>query len=261
MIHAALSSAAFLGSSADEVLFAACEAGVTAVEWSSDGFLDPGDRATALRLMESTLRTGLCISSYSTLHRIGTYNLVGFDTLVHTALALQAPNIRAWAAPPGDDGACDRFVEAAKAAGDAAGGNGITLCLAMSPRSLLRWDGRAADLMARVDHPFVKLCWEPPCDRCFDRAMETLEGLSGHVGMIMRRPYPPFDDGLESRQEDWLEYLDAVDEQGGSPDMVRYVVIRSYGPHDAPRLAGEVRQIKRMNEMLRRYHRRRVFKT
>jgi hypothetical protein len=42
---------------------------------------------------------------------------------------------------------------------------------------------------------------------------------------------------LAENAEDWLEYLDAFDEQGGSPDMVRHVLIRSFKGGDTASLA------------------------
>jgi len=267
MIRTALSSAAFLGASADQVLDAARLSGVNAVEWSCDGFIERGDAATAADLMLKTLKAGLSIAAYSTIYRIGLHSLDEFGRLLSTARNLQAPLVRLWSAP-GLSGCYDErkkadefFIDQARYCGDLAGQQGITLCLSPARNSLLsNWD-RSANLLTSINHPFVKLAWEPSPDLSFDDSMQRFTRLSGQIGLIVARQYSS--DGtihsLVQRDEDWSLYLDAFDEQGGDSDMVRYVVIRAIKDGLAENLHADVALIKYYSEQLRRYYRRRIY--
>ena len=63
---------------------------------------------------------------------------------------------------------------------------------------------------------------------------------------------------LRDKAEDWLLYLDAFDEQGGAPDMARYVVIRAFKDGRPESLADDVKLVRHWAEKLRRYRRRRL---
>ncbi len=263
MIRPALSSAALLGASIDEVLRSAIDAGVSGVEWSDDGFLEPGDELSAGRAMMATLRAGLCTVSYSTLYRPGLHAPAAFSRVLASARILQAPVIRMWAPPPrgARRGEAKAFAAAVRDLGDLAGASGVTLCFGMARGSILDSYRRADEALSRADHPFVKLCWEPLPGTPFDESMESLSLLRGRVGMLCARA--GVRDGaarlLSEREEDWLHFIDAYDEQGGSPDMSRYVVIRSFKDRDEANLASDAGLIRVMSDKLRRYRRRRVY--
>lgn len=237
------------------------------MEWSCDGFVDRGDDSTAADLMLKTLKAGISIASYSTLFRIGWHSLDEFDKLLRTARNLQAPLVRLWAGPRSTGCYEERrqadaaFEEQARRLGDLAGQQGITLCLSPANNSLLFSRERVANLITAINHPFVKVAWEPSADLSFDDSMQCFGRLSGHVGMIVSRQHSR--DGtihsLVERDEDWSLYLDAFDEQGGDPDMVRYVVIRAIREDKPESLAADVVLLKYYSEQLRRYHRRRIY--
>ena len=84
MIHTALASAALLGESSETVLKTAFDAGVNGVEWSADGFLEPGNMAEAGNLMMNTLHAGLCSVSYASLYRFGIHDPVNFNKVLET---------------------------------------------------------------------------------------------------------------------------------------------------------------------------------
>jgi sugar phosphate isomerase/epimerase len=268
MIHAALSSAALMGSSPETVLKTARDAGLKGVEWSADGFLEPGDLALAGDLMMKTLRAGLCSVSYASLFRFGIHEQNSFCTVLKTADTLHAPMLRLWTGPR-EAGTCVGGVEGKPGrefAGeilrlaDMAGELGISLCFGFAKDSILDSYDSAVRFFSSLDHPFVKLVWELLEGSSFDTAREAFAALSGRIGLVLARSSRDQDSGsLAGNAEDWLEYLDAFDEQGGSPDMVRHVLIRSFKDGDTTILADDSCRIATWSRQLRQYHKRRVY--
>lgn len=262
MIRTALSSAALAGSDIQTVISAAASSGVQGIEWTGDGYLPPGDSAKAQEAMYATLRSGLCTASYAMPGRAGIEDRTAFSRALSTARELNAPVLRLLPALRSGSPAADAetFADLARTLGDEAGVHGVTLCFGMDPGSVLDSCQRAAGLLAAIDHPFVKLAWEPVAGAGFDDAMEAIVSVAGRVGLIVVHP-----DDLDGagnadgdRAEEWLQYLDALEEQGGSPDMTRHVVFRSV-PDRAERLSAAVATIKSWSATLRRYHQRRVY--
>ncbi len=232
------------------------------MEWSSDFGVESGDTAAAERTMLATLRAGLSTASYCTLFRAGLQSPTAFAPVLDTARALYSPTIKLWAgfkSPSLEDDA-ERFRRTANELADMAAKEGVTLCFGMGRGSAIDSYERARALMGAADHPFVKLCWEPLPGIPFDDAMATFNALSGRIGLLCARSAG--EDGrnalLRERDEDWLLYLDAFDEQGGSPDMARYVVIRAFKDGKPESLEDDCRLIRTWSEKLRRYRRRRL---
>lgn len=269
MIHAALSSAALLGASAETVLQTALDAGFNGVEWSADGFLEAGDIAVAGDLMMKTLRAGLCSVSYASLFRFGIHDHGSFSKVLDTTAALHAPMVRVWTGPCGvgtgvvdDEGkASQQFAGEILGLADKAGELGISLCFGLAKGSILDSYDHAVRFLSSLDHPFIKLVWEPLEGCGFDTAREAFAALSGRIGMVLAKSTSDQESTacLAAKSEEWLEYLDAFDEQGGSPDMVRHVLIRSFKDGDIARLAEDAGHIVAWSRQLRQYHNRRVF--
>lgn len=265
MIHAALSSSAMIGADIATVLETASMAGVRGVEWTDDGFFDPRDPASVSAAMMATLRAGLCTVSYATLYRAVAHDRSAFRSALGITRDFNAPMLRLWSGPRGDDRGLDAsaFLDEARFLGDEAGKHGITLCFGISRRSVLASCDEATSVMAGADHPFVKLAWEPASCGGFDAAMEDFMPLSGRIGLIVARGEDlladegSLDGSADALSEEWYQYLDSYDEQCGSPDMARYVVLSSTagGPE---RLAEAAATIASWSVMLRRYRRRRV---
>jgi sugar phosphate isomerase/epimerase len=269
MIHAALASAALLGESPETVLQTALDAGINGVEWSADGFLEQGDLSKAGDLMMKTLRAGLCSVSYASLFRFGIHDHGSFGKVLETAATLHAPMVRVWTGLHGvgtgtldyEGRASHEFADEVLRLADRAGGMGISLCFGFAKGSILDSYDSAVRLFASLDHPFIKLVWELLDGNNFDTAREAFAALSGRIGMVMARGSDGQDtsDSLAENEEDWLEYLDAFDEQGGSPDMVRHVLIRSCKAGDPARLAEDASHIAAWSRQLRQHHHRRVY--
>jgi len=259
MIYAALSSSALLGADIKKVLETAVEAGVQGIEWTDDGFVEPGAVDVARDTMMATLRARLCTVSYAPLYRACTHGRSAFDRVLSTARDLNAPLLRLWSAPRGGSPAEDAaaFLDEARFLGDEAGKHGVTLCFGLSPGSVLDSSRTARAIFSELDHPFVKMAWEPAPGARFDDLMDSILQLSGRIGLFVVRG-EDLGGTADERSEEWLQYLDAYDEQGGSPDMARHVVVRTMAGGIAG-LAACVSSIKEWSVTLRRYHQRRVY--
>jgi len=256
MIRTALSSSALIGAGIDQVLELAAATGVHGVEWTADGFLEPGDVDAAGTAMMATLRAGLSTVSYATLFRAGLHGRAAFGKALATTRELNAPVLRLWAAPRGPSAEADNaaFLDVARVLGDEAGPLGVTLCFGIDRSTVLDTCRTAARLLSTIDHPFVKLAWEPPEGAPFDYVMESFSAASGQVGLFSIRS-----EVAGRPAEEWLEFLDLFDEQGGSADMARNIVIRSIASGDSGRLSACTESLKAWSTLLRRYHRRRIY--
>jgi hypothetical protein len=269
MIRAALASAALLGETSETVLKIALDAGIKGVEWSADGFLQPGDMAAAGDLMMQTLRAGLCSVSYASVFRFGIHDHGSFSTVLETTASLHAPMVRVWTGPCGvgtcsvdDEGTPTReFADEIVCLADKAGELGISLCFGFAKGSVLDSYAKAIRFFTALDHPFIKLVWELLEGNDFDAARGTFAALSGRIGMVLVRSTNDQDNraSLADNAEDWLEYLDAYDEQGGSPDMIRHVLIRSFKDGNTARLAEDAAHIADWSRQLRQHHNRRIY--
>ncbi|GAB1456218.1 hypothetical protein MASR2M48_15260 [Spirochaetota bacterium] len=259
MIHAALSSSALSGGTTQRVLETAARAGLKGVEWTDLGYVPVGDMAVASETMMATLRTSLSTVSYATPFRAGIDDRAAFKMVLATACGLNTPVLSLTASPAVHQQELEAktFMVEARYMGDEAARLGITLCFGIHPGSLLDSYQSAASLFAAIDHPFVKIAWEPPVGASFDEAMESFSCVSGQIGLLYIKA-GTIGGQNDDKSEEWLHYLDAYDEQGGSPDMARNVVIRSMGGVDSSCLASDVKLIDEWSVTLRRYHRRRV---
>jgi sugar phosphate isomerase/epimerase len=269
MIRAALASAALPGEPPETVLQTALGAGFKGVEWFADGFLELGDKEAAGGLMMQTLRAGLCSVSYASSFRFGIHDHGSFIKVLDTAAALHVPLVRVWTGPPGvgtgsvdAEGRADReFADEILRLADKAGELGISLCLGFAKGSMLHSYDSAVRLFSSLDHPFVKLVWELLAGSSFDTAREAFSSLSGRIGLVLARSTSDQAgrEGLAAHAEDWLEYLDAYDEQGGSPDMVRHVLVQSIRDGNTTMLAEDAACIADWSCQLRHHHKRRVY--
>jgi sugar phosphate isomerase/epimerase len=261
MIRTALSSTAFIGSTIPQVLETAVASKAQGIEWTDDGFIQPGDSVTAQSAMMATLRAGLSTVSYAVTFRVGSHDPSAFRAALDTARGLNAPILRLWSSPKSQSSKKkSAFISIARTLGDEVGEQGVTLCFGLASDSLLDTTANAAKLLEAIDHPFVKMAWEPSAGLRFDNNMEEFSSIAGRIGMIVVRSRDLFgmQDGQDEFSERWLQYLDAFDEQGGSPDMARHVVMRSVAEGDYCRLAADMAAIRSWSDTLRRYHKRRV---
>jgi 3-dehydroshikimate dehydratase len=241
MIRVGLASASLLSLTTKEVVSLASRALVEGIEWSADGHVPCGNYQNAEDVMFTTLRAGLTVVSYATLVRIMPDDVpcVSFSKVLDTARALEAPFIRVW----GGDGPSqgldplkrNDFITRARAAADKAGSYGITILFSLGKNTYFDSYNSALLLCKDINHPFIKLAWEPLYGDCFENAMPRFLELSSLTRVLYARNLYSYGTVglLADIDEDLLYYLAYFRNRTGmmSPGihvMDRYVVVNGF---------------------------------
>lgn len=258
MINISLSSLAFAGRDPNSVFSVASSIGAQGIEWSNLEFLMPGDEKAASSLMMDTLKAGFTTVSYACSYNILQADKDLFKAVIKSAKALNAPLVRLLSDEQNfSDYKAPDYINSARLLGDEAAAQGLTLCLSLKNGSMLSNYNTAAVIMAELDHPFVKIAWEPEQDSNFDHCMEDFSLLSGSVAVMLVK-HSILESSVEKRYEEWLHFLDAYDRQGGNPDMSRPLILYSI-PENLSGIKESIEVLKELNKVLRRYHGLRVY--
>jgi hypothetical protein len=222
----------------------ALDAGLEGVEWAAEAHLPPGDRAAAEALMMDTLLSRLSIISYAALYRItaGTEHGLGFDAILETASALQSPILRLFvgSAPLAHTDPASRglLVEEIRRLGDRAAERGITICLSFGRGTFLETYEGARDLLSLLDHPFVRLAWEPLPGTKTEEATAAAQGFVGTTSLLLARKADRLGRSgpLAEDSEAWSQRLDAFRAGETAPKMNRFVLLGRIGEENEERL-------------------------
>jgi len=243
MIRVGLSSTALLTRGYRDVIDAAKGAGLDAVEWAGEAHAPLCDSEASQQIMIDTLRAGLTVASWAPLYRLGLSGEHGlrFEALLGASGALQAPCIRVYVGLPSDS--LDSLAAEARRLGDLAAEKGLTLCLSFGRATWLSSYKAAWALLAAVDHPFVRLAWEPLPGVASEESTRALESLAPMTAMLIVRSLGR--DGHPARPEideaQWRRRLAAFANSGGDPDMSRFALIGAVHPDCVgPDCAGSV---------------------
>jgi len=236
MLRIGLSSSALLTRDLRAVLDAAKGAGVDAVEWAGDVHVPHDDPAAAQAAMMDTLRSGLTVASYATLYRASAEGEAGlrFERVLDAAAALQAPLVRVYLGPAPRAGGRrpaardgERLAAEARRLGDLAAARGLTLCLSFGRNTSLDSYPAALALVERIDHPFVRLAWEPLQGVPSAEASAALEACAPRLSMLVARRLDR--DGaplsLAGEADAWRRRLAAFSAAQADPKMGSFVVI------------------------------------
>lgn len=159
-----LCSVTFRSLGIDEVADRAAASGLTAIEWGGDIHVPTGDERAAVAARRASEQAGIDIASYGSYYGISP-DVRDASAVVATAVALGAPNIRAWAA--GTDRA--RVVARLATLADAADSAGITVSVEFHPGTETETAAMTRALLDDV--PSVVTYWQP------DPALEPAAAL------------------------------------------------------------------------------------
>ena len=216
----------------DEIVDLVVRAGLIGIEWGGDVHVPHGVIPVAKEVSSRTREAGLQTAAYGSYYRCGVSPEEGlaFETVLDTAIALNAPTIRVWAGNRGaaetDDAQAHRVVKDAQRIADQALAANITISfeyhggtLTDDPESALRFYEMAA-------HPNIRAYWQPSIHEAHDARIDGLrrllpsltnlhvfQWLADRAG-IQRQP-------LETGAAQWREYLSL----SGSADGDRFALI------------------------------------
>ncbi len=219
-----LVSVTFRPKTPEQVVALVAKGKLDAIEWGGDIHVPHGDVERAKQVRRMTLDAGLIVASYGSYYRAAhsENDNLPFAKVLDSALALDAPTIRVWAGTLGSAKA-DAANRAAVAddlrrIGSMAAGEGITVSLEYHGGTLTDTNESAAQLLQDVNHPNIRLYWQPPeGDEAYrmaglKAALPVLSNLHVFHWVMCngQRERCPLAEGHES----WKTYFRAVRETG-----------------------------------------------
>lgn len=167
MIHPGLVSVTFRKLTPAEIVALVKQAGLKGIEWGGDVHVPAGDLGRAREVREITLENGLSVAAYGSYYRAGQEEGAGqsFERVLETAVELGAPTIRVWPGGAGseavdDEGRWKIIHEIRRIAGlGARARTGISL--EFHAGTLTDTNESASKLLVEIDHPNVKINWQP----------------------------------------------------------------------------------------------------
>ncbi|HEV2563914.1 MAG TPA: TIM barrel protein [Microvirga sp.] len=168
----------------------AAECGIEGIEWAGDVHVPPGQLDFARHVRRLTEESGLSVVSYGSYIAPPIDDEAAFTTVLETAQALGASNIRIWPGTRNRDSATYSAQEREHAASlirrmarlsDAAS---VTIGLEYHPNSLTDDLASAQRLMAEIDDPNVFLYWQPRPGLPLDEALGELRAVGPEISHI-----------------------------------------------------------------------------
>nr|WP_314458700.1 TIM barrel protein [uncultured Clostridium sp.] len=218
MIIPGMVSATFRDKSVERILTLCRQAGLSAVEWSENAHVFPGDRRGSEQLYEKTRDAGLLVAAYGSYYRLGEYQdpEAVFVRTAESAAALKAPVIRIWAGTRPSAAVGDK--EFVRLAGEAAvvaqiaSDYGMKAAFEWHKDTLTDTNQSAARLLHASGHDNLYCLWQPTADLTMEERLYGLDLLSDRILNLHiyywkngeKRP-------LEEGKEKWLQYLKHAD--------------------------------------------------
>lgn len=244
-----LVSVTFRQLTAEEIIRRCVACGLQKIEWGGDIHVPHGDVAKAVMIREETHRNKIEISGYGSYYRLGSSEGQGlfWKSVLETAHVLGAPTIRVWAGTK-----CSPEVAAVerKAITDdlariceATATLGLTVTLERHANTLTDTLESAVALLQSVDHPALRICWQPMDHVPASVGVHEIEVLApwisqAHVFHWVGEPRERLP--LSVGREAWSLYIQALAATAGCSAL-----LLEFMPQDDPeRLAPEAESLR-----------------
>lgn len=217
MIKGGLVSISFREKSVDELINAAKNAGLKAIEWGSDVHVPVGDIEYAKSVREKCDKAGLICCSYGSYFRFGikTNTAELFKSYIDTAKALGCSVIRVWCAEKGSREISDEeyslAVTQAKEYCKIAKENDITVTLECHNHTITDEYHSSLKFLKLVDAENLKMYWQPNQFESEEYNIDSLKALlkyivNVHVFHWLGEQRFPLEDGKRI----WEEYTEIL---------------------------------------------------
>ncbi|MDD2707085.1 MAG: TIM barrel protein [Verrucomicrobiae bacterium] len=181
MIHTGLVSITFRKLSPEQIIELVVQAGLEGVEWGGDVHVPHGHCEKAGMVRKMTGDAGLKTASYGSYYRVGHEELLPFESVLETALALRAPVIRVWAGKKGsaeaDDGYFEKIVEDSRRIGELSAREKIKIGYECHGGTLTDTPDSAVKLLKAVGHENVGSYWQPAVGATGEVAVKSLQSM------------------------------------------------------------------------------------
>ena len=167
-IKTGLTSITFRKLSPAQIVSLVARAGLAGIEWGGDVHAPHGDTKTAAEVAKMTREAGLEVASYGSYYHVGESPAEGlpFSAVLDAAAALGARMIRVWAGKKGSSTADEPYREKVRldtmAAAESAAKAGIAVSFEYHGNTLTDTKESALRLMKEVNHPNLRMYWQPP---------------------------------------------------------------------------------------------------
>lgn len=214
MFKIGLCSITFRNLSVEEVIKVTKDAKLDGIEWGGDVHVPPGNLKRAAEVNQLTVEAGLEVASYGSYYRVGEYekNKDSFEKILGSAVELKSPSIRVWAGKLGsdkaDDGYRKKVVDETKKIATLAESMAIIIHLEYHGQTLTDTKESAALLMREVNHPNVRLYWQPAVNEPVSERLASIETIKPWLSDIhvfhwdITRRLP-----LREGKDEWKKYI------------------------------------------------------
>jgi hypothetical protein len=186
-----LCSVTFRQKTIEEVISLSTACGIRAIEWGSDIHVPVGDISTAQRVREMCERANVAPASYGTYLRTGIANSKEhLASIMETASALGAQNIRVWGGPRGvasadiDNQTWHQAIDELRTTAELAAEKCLKLSLEFHADTLVDTAPAAVKLLRAVNHPALFTKWQPTPGISKQESIEQLEMIQPWLSYI-----------------------------------------------------------------------------
>ena len=223
-IKSGMVSVTFRALEPESIIELSAEAGLEGIEWAGDVHVPPGTLERAEEVGRLTREAGLDVVSYGSYYRVGVSENEGmsFQSVLDTAIALQAPSIRVWAGRGSFEGFSEEetqhIVEETKRIAAMAGQAGIDISFEYHRNTLTETAGSARRLLDAVSCSNVYIYWQPVYGMPAEENIEGMRVLMSEITNIHVFHWWPTNQDrhlLQVGAEDWRSYFKELMGQDG----------------------------------------------
>jgi 3-dehydroshikimate dehydratase len=213
MLKSGIVSITFRKLSVAEIINAAKQANITAIEWGGDVHVPHGNLDAARTASNMTLDAGLEVAAYGSYFRAGEPQNPPIADIVKSAVSLKAPVIRIWA---GKRGTCDADADYQKQVicdsqkiADLACIEGIDIAFEFHVNTLADSTDAAKKLIELVARKNVKSYWQPIAGLSGQQNLNFLKTMLPWLANVHVFNWINFENRflLEQARDIWTEYL------------------------------------------------------
>ncbi|SEO63540.1 Sugar phosphate isomerase/epimerase [Amphibacillus marinus] len=209
-----LCSVTFRDKEVTEILQLMRRAGIGVVEWGGDRHVPPDNQTWASEVQRLTKESGIRIASYGSYYRLGQSN--SFKPILETALCLKAPSIRVWAGNVASNHTTylerNLIVQDAIKVATYAAYYGITIHIEYHDHTLTDTAESAALLMKEINHPNVRLYWQPALNLTVEQKLASIQQTYQWLAHIhvFHWQASQIRKALKEGEAEWFKYLNAL---------------------------------------------------
>ena len=239
MLYSGLVSITYRQLTHDAIIALCCENKMSAVEWGGDVHVPHGDTETAAKVAEMTRAAGLCMPSYGTYYKAGTYGdnyRAEFENMLKTAVALGSPALRLWAGSKNSEDISkeerDALIRELRDCADMAAEHGKIITFERHIGTLTNRAASALAMIEEIGRDNVRTHWQPSQFLTHEENCAGLTLLLPYIDCVHvfaweganARRFP-----LAEHRDRWADYLSILN--GAGQDLY---LLMEFTPNNDP---------------------------